>query len=749
MVNVAEVKARLSVLQSASRGGAVTEDQHLLEALGVKADDPQEVSRLLSSVLLPKHIARTLGAFVVERYLEGTFGRGLTVDLKRFVRFYLKLRNESKEELSKKTLEKIVSLLTASPEELKGAGLSGIPVCSRPHYDEVVKNPAWYLSFTPTFGGDTGVIIYLSRFTTQSKKLNERLGQTEVNLVEELKNLGGNELDSYVLQGRLVQVILLILFDYVAEAEYFNGHVEFNVRRAYWKILDNLPLDIKNDVFSRTTEQSKWKNVINPFLAWFVPTKDTVQAVVEFVSGDRVLEVGGGRGLFARLLQLEGVEVLCTDNFSTEGSEEKRDHDLMGGLSANVSSTLLGTELFTDYPDRVTFTEIFYLDASSREKNELWAEEFPVLMLVYPTPRSEAAFDALSRFRGNKLIYVQSKNDGSTETGSAKFHTALEEEWTLVKTLKSKTFDRLPIVDFLMFYTRTVQSQDSEQKRVDPVPQPREFSNPLKILLAMKSKSVESSKDESVDLCFPPLHFTDTEYWQKWAAKLDKCTSLDEVKNTWGEMVFPNNYFWYNFTFPWTPFSYPSFCSEVDCVKYEDLWVEFISKHFLLLDWTSFLRDEEKLKDWRKQAEVFTQNSTWAPYVWDVYQETIYRFLEHRVCSVYFDPFDLKEEEDMLSLLGDHSTVAEVVLDKYCAPWSTFLRVSGVEGKWYRGFPTEPCSEDVLLVTDYLPLSLYTTWFRGDTIIFFVKPPSSLDTWPRVERKLGNHTVTALTRPPR
>jgi hypothetical protein len=68
-------------------------------------------------------------------------------------------------------------------------------------------------------------------------------------------------------------------------------------------------------------------DALRPFFtrrfAWAVPSPEVIEALAAFAGGDRILEVGAGLGLWARLLREAGADVVATDDFSTHHRERQ------------------------------------------------------------------------------------------------------------------------------------------------------------------------------------------------------------------------------------------------------------------------------------------------------------------------------------------------------------------------------------------------------------------------------------------
>jgi len=53
-------------------------------------------------------------------------------------------------------------------------------------------------------------------------------------------------------------------------------------------------------------------SIFNDLFGWSIPSRESVEKIVDFIGEDKVLEIGGGRGLWSRLLQESGIDVICT-----------------------------------------------------------------------------------------------------------------------------------------------------------------------------------------------------------------------------------------------------------------------------------------------------------------------------------------------------------------------------------------------------------------------------------------------------
>ncbi len=123
------------------------------------------------------------------------------------------------------------------------------------------------------------------------------------------------------------------------------------------------------------------------------PSPEAVKAISQFVGQRKVLEVGAGTGIWARLLSDAGVEVTAVDDWSGKYSHSMR--------------------VGTHYPvERVDGVE-----AVKRHAHQ-------ALFLCWPDYCDPIAADALKAFRGDRLIYIGEGELGCT--GDDRFHKMLD-----------------------------------------------------------------------------------------------------------------------------------------------------------------------------------------------------------------------------------------------------------------------------------------------------------------------------------
>jgi hypothetical protein len=155
-------------------------------------------------------------------------------------------------------------------------------------------------------------------------------------------------------------------------------------------------------LFARASYWEKRSHMVRQF-AWAVPCPKTLDVIAKHAGDLQVLEIGSGRGLWAALLQARGVDVMPTD--------------------MNVTRTDGQQDITVD-----TYTHVHELSHTEA------LERFPdchALMLVWPPYNEPMAAEALSRFKGDMLIYVGEDSWGCT--GDKAFHEDLAENWECVE----------------------------------------------------------------------------------------------------------------------------------------------------------------------------------------------------------------------------------------------------------------------------------------------------------------------------
>lgn len=167
---------------------------------------------------------------------------------------------------------------------------------------------------------------------------------------------------------------------------------------------------IEENTLIKEIDDNKMEYYINYYMdmrnfqlnfAWAIPSEYAINEIIKFSRKDKVLEIGSGLGLWCHLLQLNGLDIIGTDNFSSHTQKEK--------------------ERFCK------IEEISAIDATNKyiDRN--------VLMTIWP-PMSSMVSDALKIFKGNKLIYIGEPEGGCT--GDESFFDILEKYWVKIDIIK-------------------------------------------------------------------------------------------------------------------------------------------------------------------------------------------------------------------------------------------------------------------------------------------------------------------------
>lgn len=152
--------------------------------------------------------------------------------------------------------------------------------------------------------------------------------------------------------------------------------------------------------------------------AWAVPSENTIKEISEFVKNDKVLEIGAGLGLWAKLISEYGINIKATDNFDKHWK--------------------------VNYDSFFPVRKMTYSSAFKKYKNR------DVLFLCWPPYKSSMAHHSLSKFNGTKLIYIGEAEGGCNADDP--FFRLLKTQWE-----KSKVVDitQWPLIhDRMWFYVR-------------------------------------------------------------------------------------------------------------------------------------------------------------------------------------------------------------------------------------------------------------------------------------------------------
>ena len=175
------------------------------------------------------------------------------------------------------------------------------------------------------------------------------------------------------------------------------------------------------------------RNFFTSDLAWAVPSREAIKAIIKFAKDEPILEVGGGKALWASLIQQMGGTVIASDNFSTHCKPRR--------AKGNVHHQVC--EAFT-FVERLN-----HLEALAKYPF------CPTLMMCWPPFGLGMSEESLNGFRGTRFIYIGEKQAAAESvTGSLSFHETLSANWTLSTQVD---IPRWPgVYDAVFLYNRTV-----------------------------------------------------------------------------------------------------------------------------------------------------------------------------------------------------------------------------------------------------------------------------------------------------
>lgn len=157
--------------------------------------------------------------------------------------------------------------------------------------------------------------------------------------------------------------------------------------------------------------------------AYAVPTVGAVRKIRNFFGDRHVVEVGAGRGLWGHLLRREGLDIDVTER----DVRSKNGYQCIRGLA------------------RKPFTKLRYVSAKQAMRRKAGG-----LFLVWPPygytsmhkkREDSPSFDALCRFKGDKVVYIGEPEGGCT--GCKEFHTLLDKEFYLMGSYGIPTWSGL------------------------------------------------------------------------------------------------------------------------------------------------------------------------------------------------------------------------------------------------------------------------------------------------------------------
>lgn len=147
------------------------------------------------------------------------------------------------------------------------------------------------------------------------------------------------------------------------------------------------------------------RNSFTDIFSWSIPCRKSLDALLSFIDGDKVLEIGAGRGLWSALFRSSGLEVECTSR--------SIHHDVPIGHSPK------DVKVSNECP-MGTWTTVELLDS---EEAIAKYSDIKCLFVSWDS----GALSELESFKGNKLIiigeydgctgYIEDGDHGFTEVG--------------------------------------------------------------------------------------------------------------------------------------------------------------------------------------------------------------------------------------------------------------------------------------------------------------------------------------------
>lgn len=159
------------------------------------------------------------------------------------------------------------------------------------------------------------------------------------------------------------------------------------------------------------------RNYFAKHYSYAIPSKIAIKKIAKFSNNEEILEIGAGIGLWAFLLQEIKINIHPTDNFRWKKLFSKKYYTTVEKLTINES--------LQKYDDS------------------------NILLLIWPPNGDYMANYSLTRFKGNKFIYI-GEEGGCTANDD--FEDLLEEEWDEVDRYSIPTWPH--IYDIMRFFTR-------------------------------------------------------------------------------------------------------------------------------------------------------------------------------------------------------------------------------------------------------------------------------------------------------
>ena len=184
------------------------------------------------------------------------------------------------------------------------------------------------------------------------------------------------------------------------------------------RIYGSISLSVKdNGIFLSDLER---RQAFVERYSWAVPSENDIKTIIKFVKDDKIVEIGSGLGLWAKLLHEYGASIKATDSYDKSWNRKRNNFYPVRKLPYQEALALFG----------------------NRE----------VLFLCWPPYKTPLAHHSLKMFKGNKLIYI-GENKGCN--GDEPFFHLLDTQWKKIKTVD---IIQWPLMnDKMFFYVRRVK----------------------------------------------------------------------------------------------------------------------------------------------------------------------------------------------------------------------------------------------------------------------------------------------------
>jgi hypothetical protein len=179
------------------------------------------------------------------------------------------------------------------------------------------------------------------------------------------------------------------------------------------------------------------RDLFNQFMSWSVPSQSVIDAIKTFVGSACVVDYACGLGLWTYLMRANGINAKCYDPIMSPSRHYFVDVKYGIGHAPNIRlPAVIDAEIQMHH---------------KRDIDQTMQQGNACLFMSWPPYDSSVAFDTLSNFRGNKLIYIGESEGGCTADDN--FFEELQSHWTVVRhSGRIRHWDGM--YDQLYFYVR-------------------------------------------------------------------------------------------------------------------------------------------------------------------------------------------------------------------------------------------------------------------------------------------------------